>query len=112
VGERFGSASVIVGLYRPARPVFGPATLCPARTPCPAAVAADHSRLFDAKLILSEATAARMLRAMEIASCTLEIAPITLKPGVAMSLPAVAMLYPIFKFSLPHMPSVLNFESY
>ena len=107
MGERFGSAPFIVELYRPAWP-----------TPAEGAASfrssyfADHSRFFDAKLILSETTAARMFRAMELASSPLKLAPITLKPGVAMSLPAVAMPYPIFKFSLPHMPSVLNFESY
>jgi hypothetical protein len=53
-----------------------------------------------------------MFRATVIVSSPLEIGPVTRKPGVAMSLPAVAMLYPIFKFSLPHMPSVRNFESY
>ena len=56
------------------------------------------------KLTLTEAIAERMVRAMEIASCTLDIAPMGLKPDIAISTLALAILYPITNFSPPLIP--------
>src|SRR5439155_5572599 len=79
----------------------------PARSCCWSSTLFSHV----AKLTLTEAIAERMVRAMEIASCTLDIAPMGLKPDIAISTLALAILYPMTNFSLPLIPSVPSFES-